>query len=95
MNTRRGFFAMIAALFVGRKAAALPTLSTTWDPGCGSYTARYTHNQIAIAFAVTRRQMGDELYASLSERYTKALGRAAAWERETECASILRIDLDQ
>ena len=49
-----------------------------YDDAIESYTARYTHETIAMAFALTEEAVEDNLYDRLSARYTKALARSMA-----------------
>ena len=53
------------------------------------WTARYTHETIALGFSVTEEAMEDNLYDSLSSRYTKALARAMAYTKQVKSASVL------
>ena len=53
-----------------------------------SYTARYNHETISMGFAITEEAMEDNLYDSLSARYTKALSRA--WRtKQVKAANLL------
>ena len=49
-----------------------------FDTASESFTARYTHETIALAFALTEEAVEDNLYDTLSARYTKALARSMA-----------------
>jgi hypothetical protein len=60
-----------------------------YDEAQESYTARYTHETIAIGFAVTEEAFEDNLYDSLSSRYTKALARSMAHTKQVKAASVL------
>lgn len=53
------------------------------------WTARYTHETIAMAFSITEEAMEDNLYDSLSARYTKALARSMAYTKQVKAAAIL------
>lgn len=53
------------------------------------YTARYTHETIALAFALTEEAIEDSLYDRLSSRYTKALARSMAQTKQIKAAAIL------
>lgn len=53
------------------------------------YTARYTHETIALGFSITEEAIEDNLYTSLSTRYTKALARAMAYTKQVKAASVL------
>ncbi|UMO75983.1 hypothetical protein [Planktothrix phage Pra-JY27] len=63
--------------------------SIDYDTGQEAWTARYTHETIAMGFAITEEAMEDNLYESLSTRYTKALVRAMAHTKQVKAASIL------
>lgn len=53
------------------------------------YTARYTHETVALAFSLTEEAVEDNLYDRLSGRYTKALARSMATTKQIKAASIL------
>jgi hypothetical protein len=53
------------------------------------FTARYNHETIALGFSLTEEAIEDNLYDSLSARYTKALARAMAYTKQTKAAAIL------
>jgi len=63
--------------------------SIQYDTGQEAYTARYNHQTIALGFAVTEEAMEDNLYESLSARYTKALARAFAYTKQVKAAAWL------
>ncbi len=54
-----------------------------------TYTARYTNETIALAFALTEEAVEDNLYDKLSTRYTKALARSMANTKQVKAANIL------
>jgi len=60
-----------------------------YDNAQEAWTARYTHNTVAMGFAITEEAMEDNLYDSLSTRYTKALARSMAYTKQVIAASIL------
>jgi hypothetical protein len=60
-----------------------------YDNAQEAFTARYTHETIAMGFSVTEEAIEDNLYDSLSSRYTKALARAMAYTKQVKAASIL------
>ena len=61
----------------------------SYDNAQEHYTARYNHETIAMGFSITEEAMEDNLYDSLSARYTKALARAMAYTKQTKAASLL------
>ena len=60
-----------------------------YDNAQEAFTARYTHETIALGFSITEEAVEDNLYDSLSARYTKALARAMAFTKQVKAASIL------
>jgi hypothetical protein len=60
-----------------------------YDNAQEAWTARYTHETIAMGFSITEEAIEDNLYDSLSSRYTKALARAMAYTKQVKAASIL------
>ena len=60
-----------------------------YDNGQEAWTARYTHETIALGFSLTEEAIEDNLYDSLSARYTKALARAMAYTKQVKAAAIL------
>lgn len=65
-----------------------------YDNAQESFTARYTHETVAMGFAITEEAMEDNLYDSLSARYTKALARAMAYTKQVKAASLLNTGFD-
>jgi hypothetical protein len=60
-----------------------------YDNGQEAWTARYTHVTIAQGFSLTEEAIEDNLYDSLSARYTKALARSMAYTKQVRAASVL------
>jgi hypothetical protein len=60
-----------------------------YDNAQEAWTARYNHETIAMGFSLTEEAIEDNLYDSLSSRYTKALARAMAYTKQVKAASIL------
>ena len=60
-----------------------------YDNAQEAWTARYNHETIAQGFSITEEAMEDNLYDSLSNRYTKALARSMAYTKQVKAASIL------
>ena len=58
------------------------------------FTARYNHETIALGFSITEEAIEDNLYDSLSARYTKALARAMAYTKQTKAAAVLNNGFD-
>ena len=60
-----------------------------YDQAQEVYTARYTHETIALAFSLTEEAVEDNLYDRLSARYTKALARSMAQTKQIKAAAVL------
>jgi hypothetical protein len=57
-----------------------------YDNAQEAWTARYNHETIAMGFSITEEAVEDNLYDSLSARYTKALARAMAYTKQVKAA---------
>jgi hypothetical protein len=60
-----------------------------YDNAQEAWTARYVHETIAMGFSITQEAVEDNLYDSLSARYTKALARAMAYTKQVKAANVL------
>jgi hypothetical protein len=60
-----------------------------YDNGQEAWTARFNHETIALGFSITEEAMEDNLYDSLSARYTKALARGMAYTKQVKAAAII------
>ena len=60
-----------------------------YDDAQETYTARYTHETVALAFALTEEAVEDNLYDRISSRYTKALARSMATSKQVKGAAVL------
>jgi len=60
-----------------------------YDNGQEAFTSRYNHETIALGFSVTEEAVEDNLYDSLSARYTKALARAMAYTKQVKAAAVI------
>jgi hypothetical protein len=69
---------------VKREGAAIE-----YDTAQEAWTARYTHETIAMGFAITEEAIEDNLYDQLAGRYTKALARAMAYTKQVKAAAVL------
>lgn len=61
----------------------------SYDVAQEAWTARYTHEVIAMGFSITEEAIEDNLYDKLSARYTKALARSMAYTKQVKAAAIL------
>ena len=60
-----------------------------YDNAQEAWTTRYNHETIALGFSITEEAIEDNLYDSLSARYTKGLARAMAYTKQIKAASVL------
>ena len=60
-----------------------------YDNAQEAFTARYTHETVALGFSITEEAVEDNLYDSLSARYTKALARAMSYTKQVKAANVL------
>jgi hypothetical protein len=60
-----------------------------YDNAQEAWTARYNHETIAMGFSITEEAVEDNLYDSLSSRYTKALARGMSYTKQVKGAYIL------
>jgi len=63
--------------------------AVAFDSANESFTARYTHETIALAFSLTEEAIEDNLYDSIAKRYTKALARSMANTKQIKAANVL------
>ena len=65
-----------------------------YDNAQEAWTARYNHQTIALGFSLTEEAIEDNLYDSLSARYTKGLARAMAYTKQVKAAAVLNNGFD-
>ena len=63
--------------------------AVTFDTANETFTSRYTHETVALAFALTEEAIEDNLYDTIATRYTKALARSMAQTKQIKGANIL------
>lgn len=63
--------------------------AVAYDEANEAFTSRYTHETIALAFAITEEAVEDNLYDRLSARYTRALARSMANTKQVKAAAVL------
>ena len=68
--------------------------AVTFDQATESFNARYTHETIAMAFAITEEAIEDNLYDRLAARYTRALARSMANTKQVKAANVLNNAFD-
>ena len=65
-----------------------------YDNAQEAWTARYNHETIALGFSLTEEAVEDNLYDTLSARYTKALARSMAYTKQVKAANVLNSGFD-
>ena len=68
--------------------------SIVYDNATETFTARYTHETIALGFAITEEAVEDNLYDRISARYTKSLARSMANTKQVKAANVLNNAFD-
>ena len=63
--------------------------SVEFDSAAEQWTARYVHETVALAVAITEEAVEDNLYDTLSRRYTAALARSMAYTKQVKAANVL------
>jgi len=88
-DSQRAFEEEVLIVGFGSAPTKSEGQGVVYDNASESYTARYTHDTIALAFALTEEAVEDNLYDSLGKRYTKALARSMANTKEVKGANVL------
>ena len=63
--------------------------AVVYDTAQEAFTARYSHETVALAFALTEEAIEDNLYDTLSSRYTRALARSMSTTKQVKAANVL------
>ena len=90
-NSERSFEEELKISGFGAAPVKAEGAQIMYDTAQESFVARYTHETIAMGFAVTEEAMEDNLYVSLSGRYTKALARAMAYTKQVKAMAPLNL----
>ena len=93
-NSERSFEEEVKLSGFGAAPVKAEGASISYDNAQESFTARYNHETVAMGFSITEEAMEDNLYDSLSARYTKALARGMAYTKQTKAASLLNTGFD-
>jgi len=88
-NSDRAFEEEVMLSGFGQAPVKGEGASVTYDTAQETFTARYSHETVALAFALTEEAIEDNLYDSLSSRYTKALARSMATTKQVKAANVL------
>jgi hypothetical protein len=88
-TSERAFEEEVMLSGFGNAAVKAEGSGVSYDTAQETFTARYTHNTIALAFAITEEAIEDNLYDRLASRYTKALARSMANTKQVTGANVL------
>jgi len=88
-NSSRAFEEEVLISGFGSAPTKTEGQGVSFDNASESYSARYTHDTVALAFALTEEAIEDNLYDSLGKRYTKALAKSMANTKEVKGADVL------
>lgn len=88
-NSDRAFEEEVMLSGFGQAPTKGEGAAVAYDTAGEAFTARYTHETIALAFAITEEAVEDNLYDKLSARYTRALARSMANTKQVKAASVL------
>jgi hypothetical protein len=88
-NSDRAFEEEVMLSGFGQAKVKAEGQAVDYDDAQETFTSRYTHETIALAFAITEEAVEDNLYDKVSSRYTKALARSMAITKQTKGANVL------
>jgi len=88
-NSDRAFEEEVMLSGFGNAAVKPEGSSVNYDAATETFTARYTHETLALAFSITEEAIEDNLYDRLASRYTKALARSMANAKQVKGANVL------
>ena len=88
-TSERAFEEEVMLSGFGNAAVKAEGSGVSYDTAQETFTARYTHNTIALAFAITEEAIEDNLYDRLASRYTKALARSMANTKQITAANVI------
>lgn len=93
-NSERSFEEEVKLSGFGAAPVKQEGAAIAYDNAQEAWTARYTHETIAMGFSITEEAVDDNLYDSLSARYTKALARSMAYTKQIKAAAPLNNGFD-
>ena len=88
-NSDRAFEEEVMLSGFGQAPVKGEGAAVSYDTAQETFTARYSHETVALAFALTEEAIEDNLYDSLSSRYTRALARSMANTKQVKAANVL------
>jgi hypothetical protein len=93
-SSDRAFEEEVMLVGFGNAQTKAEGAGVSFDSASEAYTARYTHETISLAFALTEEAMEDNLYDRLGARYTRALARSMAHTKQVKAAATLNNAFD-
>jgi hypothetical protein len=88
-NSDRAFEEEVMLSGFANAAVKAEGAAVTFDNANETFTSRYTHETVALAFSITEEAVEDNLYDSIAKRYTKALARSMANTKQIKAANVL------
>ena len=88
-NSDRAFEEEVMLSGFANAAVKAEGSAVTFDTANEAFTSRYTHETVALAFAITEEAIEDNLYDRIATRYTKALARSMAQTKQIKSANVL------
>jgi len=88
-NSDRAFEEEVMLSGFGNASVKPEGQGVNYDAAQETFTARYTHETLALAFSITEEAIEDNLYDRLASRYTKALARSMANAKQVKAANVL------
>ena len=88
-SSDRAFEEEVMLMGFGEAAVKQEGAAVQFDTATESFTARYTHETIALAFSLTEEAVEDNLYDTLSARYTRSLARSMAYTKQVKATNVL------
>ena len=88
-NSDRAFEEEVMLSGFANAAVKSEAAAVTFDTAQEAFTSRYTHETVALAFALTEEAIEDNLYDTIATRYTKALARSMANTKQIKGANVL------
>ena len=93
-SSDRAFEEEVMLVGFGNAQTKAEGAGVSFDSASEAYTARYTHETISLAFALTEEAMEDNLYDRLGARYTRALARSMSHTKQVKAAAVLNNAFD-
>ena len=93
-SSDRAFEEEVMLTGFGSAATKQEGAGIVYDNATESFTSRYTHETVALGFAITEEAIEDNLYDRLASRYTRALARSMANTKQVKAAAVLNNAFD-